>query len=120
WSTTCCSSVAVIVLIDRTYPAGAARQPDPREATCGSGGRAERCRLQGDSEHLVDGHREVEVHRVANLLGDIVEIPSVALRKHDIGETGSMGGQHLLLDATDRQNPTLQGDFSGHPDRVFH
>jgi len=35
--------------------------------------------LQRDAQHLVDGHREVERHLVADLLEHVVEVTAVAL-----------------------------------------
>src|SRR6476660_8687458 len=53
------------------------------------------------SQHVRVGVGEMERHRVAHFLGHIVEIGPVALRKNHLGETGTMCGEHLLLQPAD-------------------
>src|SRR6478735_6498538 len=59
---------------------------------------------------------EVEPHLGAYLLRDVVQIAFVPLRQDDLRESCPVRGEHLLLHAADRQNPTLEGDLAGHPD----
>ena len=44
--------------------------------------------------------------------------PALRRRDDDVGEAGAVGGQHLLLDAADRQHAALQRDLAGHADVV--
>src|SRR6266540_315880 len=67
-------------------------------------------------EHLPDLVRQVEGHLVAHRLWHVVEVAAVAARQDDLLEAGPVGGQHLLLDAADRQDASLQGDLAGHAD----
>ena len=55
-----------------------------------------------------DFSRKVEGHLGANRLRDVLEVRFVASRKHHFGQSGPMGGQHLLLDATDGKDLSLQ------------
>ena len=59
-------------------------------------------------------------HLVAHALGDVVDVLLVALREDDLLEAHPVCGEHLLLDATDRQDQTLQRDLSGHADGAPH
>src|SRR5918999_2770344 len=67
-----------------------------------SGGERGRLRLQREVEHLADRHDRVERHRLADVLGDVGEVASVALRQDHVGEPGRVGGEHLLLEPADR------------------
>src|SRR6266702_3266507 len=67
-------------------------------------------------EHLPDLVRQVEGHLVAHRLWHVVEVAAVAARQDDLLEAGPVGGQHLLLDAADRQDASLQGHLAGHAD----
>src|ERR1700680_4106916 len=57
---------------------------------------------------------QVEGHRVAHALGDIVDVLFVAARKDDFREAHPVCSQHLLLDAADRQHQPLERDLAGH------
>ena len=81
---------------------------------------ADRGRLERYAEHLVDRHREVELHRVTHLCGNVIQVAPVALREDHVGESRRMRRQHLLLDAADRQHPALQRDLTGHANGVAH
>src|ERR1700722_9924158 len=50
------------------------------------------CGLQRAVEDLLDGHHRMEGHLLTDLLGDVVEIASVALRQDHVGQAGCMGG----------------------------
>ena len=57
---------------------------------------------------------------VADGRGHVLEVGPVALGSTTVGEPGPVGGQHLLLDATDGQHPARQGDLAGHADLGAH
>jgi hypothetical protein len=48
------------------------------------------------------------------LLGTSIRSFVVLARQDDFLEPGSMGGQHLLLDAAHWQHPPAQRDLAGH------
>ena len=75
---------------------------------------------QVDAGDVVVGVGEVEDHLLADPLGHVVEVGAVALRQHDLGQAHPVGGEHLLLDAADRQHLTLERDLAGHAHRRLH
>ena len=81
--------------------------------TCGREAGVSRERRR---EHVRVGVGEVERHRLADLLGHVLEIGPVALGQDHLGETGTVRGQHLLLDSADRQHLALQRDLASHAD----
>src|SRR5205085_10458627 len=72
--------------------------------------------LERDLEHVVDPARQVERHRIAHALGHVVQVLLVALRENDLLQAHAVSGQHLLLDAPDGKDETLQRDLAGHAD----
>src|ERR1700760_933103 len=137
WSTTWCSWEAVIVVMHVNLllrpprprgPKGKGRRPCAVDAlvlyvlSAGKGLRRRRVRrrLQRHVEHLVDGHRDVERHLVADLLRHVVQVAPVALRQDHVGQTRRVGGEDLLLEAADGPDATLEGHLTGHPDGVLH
>src|SRR4051812_23522384 len=77
------------------------------------------CRLECELQHLADRHHRVEVHLLTNILRQIVEIGAVPFGQDHIGQAGGVCGEDLLLEAADRQHSSLQGDLTGHADRVL-
>src|SRR5690242_72620 len=72
--------------------------------------------LERELQDLVDPDDRVERDLVADVLGDVLEVGAVALRDDDVREPCRMGGEHLLLQATDRKDPALERDLAGHAD----
>ena len=62
----------------------------------------------------------MERERVADVGRDVVEVGAVALGDDHLGEAGGVRGEHLLLQAADREDAALERDLAGHPDRVLH
>ncbi len=62
----------------------------------------------------------MDVHPLACLLGEVVEVGLVRLRDDDRGDPRAQRPEQLLLDATDREDSAAQGDFAGHGDVVAH
>ena len=60
-----------------------------------------------------------ELHLLAHIVGDILQIIPVAVRRYDLAHTGPVGGQHLFLQAADGQHPTGQGYLAGHGHAAF-
>src|SRR6266566_4029534 len=77
-------------------------------------------RLEREPQHFLDSPGKVERHLLADALGDVVEVLLVALREDDLLQAHPVGGQHLLLDAADRQPQALQRDLSGHAHGASH
>src|SRR5216683_2596910 len=75
-------------------------------------------RLEREPQHFLDSPGKVERHLLADALGDVVEVLLVALREDDLFQAHPVGGQHLLLDASDWQHQPLQRDLTGHADRA--
>ena len=50
----------------------------------------------------------------ADLFRHVVEVRSIWLRQDHLGESGTVCGQDLLLDATDGEHPTLERHFARH------
>src|SRR5438067_3936689 len=63
--------------------------------------------LERRAQHLVDRHREAELHRLTDFLGHVVDVAAVSLREHHLGQTCGVRREHLLLDAADRQDAAL-------------
>src|SRR5438067_4977173 len=64
--------------------------------------------LQRVLQNVLDSRGQVEGHRLAHALGDVVDVLLVALREDDFLETHAVSREHLLLDAADRQHQSLQ------------
>src|SRR5207244_12045359 len=64
---------------------------------------------QGDGQRVRDVLGDVERHLLAHLLGHVVEVSLVPLRKDDLLEARAVGGEDLLLHAPARPPPPLQG-----------
>src|SRR6185503_2469298 len=75
--------------------------------------------LEREPEHLVDRHHRMERNLLAHVFGDVLEVGAVSLRDDDVGDACRMRGEHLLLEAADRQYAALEGDLAGHADRVL-
>jgi hypothetical protein len=76
--------------------------PTSRRATrwCGDG-------RERDVEYVGHAIRQVDLQVIEDMLGHVLEIVAVAPRQHDPAESGAVGGEQLLLDATDRQDQPL-------------
>src|SRR5437899_647391 len=72
--------------------------------------------FEREPQHFLDPPGKVECHLLADALGDVVQVLLVALREDDLLQSHPVGGQHLLLDTTDRQHQALQCDLAGHAD----
>ncbi len=59
-------------------------------------------------KNFVDSGRQMEGHLLADRLGNVFEVGFVAGREHDFGQSGPVGGKHLLLHAADRKHFALQ------------
>src|SRR3954451_5406582 len=57
---------------------------------------------------------EDELHLLLRLLRDVVEVLLVPLRHDDPLDAGAGGGEHLLLDAADREHEPAKRRFAGH------
>jgi len=79
-----------------------------------------RDRFQGYCKYLVDRCHDVEMHPVPHFGGHVLEIVLIALRHDHVGQSGGMRSQHFLFEAANRQRPSLQRHFTGHPDRALH
>ena len=53
---------------------------------------------------------------VAHLGRHIVQIGLIALRHDHLGQAGGVSGQHLLLQAANREHAPLERHFTGHAD----
>ena len=62
----------------------------------------------------------MERHRLADVRRDVVEVGAVPLGEDDVGQAGRVRGEHLLLQAADREDAALERDLAGHADRVPH
>src|SRR5512143_1270122 len=71
-------------------------------------------------EDLVEGLDAVEPERGADLLGDVLQVGLILLRQDELLDPGAVGAEHLLLDASDRQDAAAQGDLAGHRDVPAH
>src|SRR5215218_10517931 len=74
---------------------------------------------QGQGEGVAEILGEVDLQRLPNLAGQIVEIGLVVLRQQDLGDSAPYGTEDLLLDAADRQHPAGEGDLAGHREVVL-
>src|SRR5215211_6325733 len=90
----------------------------PNAAGSGSGGLGALLALGGEGvgQNLVDLAGQVEGHLLADRLRHVLEVGAVALGEDDLLEAGPVGGQDLLLDPADGQDPALEGDLAGHAD----
>src|SRR5438876_8472276 len=64
--------------------------------------------LESQVQHLADAHDRMELHLLANLLGNLLEVGSVPLGQDDLAEARGVRGQDLLLEAADRQDASLE------------
>src|SRR6266446_1615157 len=51
--------------------------------------------LEGMPEHVLDAAREVERHRFAHALRDVIDVLLVALRQDDLSQAHPVRGQHF-------------------------
>src|SRR5207244_13297892 len=65
-------------------------------------------------EDLVHRLHEGEVQGPTQVFGDVLEVLLVPPRQDHALDAGAPGGEHLLLDAADRQDLAAQGDLAGH------
>src|SRR6266513_5187500 len=72
-------------------------------------------RLEGEVDYLADRHDRVERELLPDGLGDVIQIASVPLGHDYVGDAGRVRREDLLLEAADRQHPSLQGHLAGHP-----
>src|SRR5512140_1484284 len=70
--------------------------------------------LQGGIEHFVHGLDEDEFHTVLDLIGNIVQVETIALGEHDRPKPIAIARQHLLLYAADGQHLPAQCDLTRH------
>src|SRR2546425_598214 len=76
--------------------------------------------FERELQHFLDAAGQVERHLFAHALGDVVDVLLVALREDDLLQAHPVSGQHLLLDAADRQHQALQRDLPGHANGAPH
>src|SRR5215207_6998767 len=60
------------------------------------------------------------MHPLANVLGHVLQVAAVSLGQDHLGQARGVGRQDLLLQASDREHSSLEGDLAGHPDVVAH
>src|SRR6476661_3033348 len=70
-----------------------------REPMCGSRTEAKAESGQGECKHLAHVVHGVNVHLLAHLFGDVVEVGLVVGGNDHIGEPGALRGEQLLLQA---------------------
>ena len=87
-----------------------ARRLTAAAASAGSDAR----RLPGKrrGERVVDVLDPDEGELLARVGRDVLEVAAVARRQHHGGDAGAQRGQHLLLDAADRQHEPAQADLA--------
>jgi hypothetical protein len=82
------------------------------------GGRLARAivvRHEREQQHLVDGVDEVNRQALPQLVVEILlDVLLVLPRQDHFLDAGALGGQHLFLDAANRQHLALQRDLAGH------
>src|SRR5438552_18216059 len=66
--------------------------------------------LQYSAEDLVHMLDQYEGQIAPNGLRDFVKVPLIFARQHDRVQTGSMGGQNLVRDASHRKHSSAEGD----------
>ena len=76
--------------------------------------------LEGRGDEICDVGHQMHLKAFENVGGDVVQVGSVTGREEDLGEPGPVSGEQLLLDATDRRVPAVQGDLPGHADLGAH
>ena len=69
---------------------------------------------KGGLEHLVHRVDEDELHRLADLLGDVPQVLLVLLGDDHHLRPREVGGEDLALQPADRQHPAAQGDLARH------
>jgi hypothetical protein len=83
-------------------------------------GRTPRRRARAPHD-LVDGRDEVDRQVAPQLLADVLEDALLVLpRQDDVAEADAARGQHLLLDAADRQHLARERDLARHRDVAAH
>src|SRR5262245_64727036 len=75
-------------------------------------------RLQGHREDVADVVRVEELETLTLLLGDLLDVPLVAVGDDDLLDPGPLRRERLLLQPTDRQDLARQRDLAGHRDVV--
>ena len=71
-------------------------------------------RHQGFAQNLIDRLDHHELHLLAQIGGDIVEVGLVVRRHQDASQPGAVRAEHLLLDPTDWQDLAAQRDLARH------
>src|SRR5437867_12720698 len=76
----------------------------------------ERPRLapEGRFEHLFHRVDQDELHRLADLVGDVPQVLLVLPRDDHGLRARQVSGKDLALEPTDRQHPATQRDLTGH------
>src|SRR5207253_2097951 len=90
--------------------------PDARTLLDGGRRALARRALERLVEHLVHRLDEAELERAAHVFRDVLEVRLVAARQDHGFHSGTLGRQHLLLDAADRQHLAAERDLSRHGD----
>src|SRR5829696_1097090 len=70
-----------------------------------------------DLSDLADPH---ELHAVAQVLGEVLQVRLVAPGRQDAADARPLGGERLLLEAADRQDETRERQLAGHRRVVAH
>src|SRR5829696_1888983 len=70
-----------------------------------------------DLSDLADPH---ELHAVAQVLGEVLQVRLVAPGRQHTAHARPLGGERLLLEAADRQHQTRQRQLAGHRRVVAH
>ncbi len=70
---------------------------------------------QGDLEHLLDAGDVVDGDALHLFRQDVLfHILLVFRREDDVGDSGALGGQELLLHPADGKHVSAEGDLTGH------
>src|SRR5262245_47839900 len=94
-------------------PGAAAANP---HVAYGGGG----CALEGGGDGVIDNREPHELHRLARRFRHVLEILLIALGQKHGGDAGAHGGEHLVLDATDRQDQAAQRNLPCHGNVALH
>src|SRR5690242_1818317 len=76
--------------------------------------RAALRRLERSGDGLLHAFEPDELEVAPHILGDVVEVPTIARRQHDAANSGECRGDDLLLDPAHRQHKPAQADLAGH------
>src|SRR5690606_32629602 len=99
---------------------GAATADRLAGARIAGGSRLARLGPQSQLQSRLNPVEQVELHVLADRLGDLLQVAVVEAGDEDFLHAGAVRGQALLLDPADGEHIAAQGDFAGHGRVVFH